>query len=286
MRPSETAVCPSFITANPFSDGPDIHPNLRPRPSESTHRHIMLTTPPFAPSTLQALHRLGIRSREELRRTGAVKTFLLLKASGRTPTRSVLWQLAAACLGCDVMQLSDTDKTALLAAVKTHPPVALPPPAGEAARFMRLALNQAEAAAAVGEVPVGAVVVRNGEVLSTAHNRCVADCDIGGHAELRALAEAGRKTGSYRLDGCDVYITLEPCAMCTSALIQARVARVVYGAAEPKSGAAGSVVNLFSDGRLNKHTAVFGGILAEDCQAVLQHFFRQRRSSKPEKENP
>jgi len=160
----------------------------------------MLTTPPFAPSTLQALHRLGIRSQEELRRTGAVKTFLLLKASGRTPTRSVLWQLAAACLGCDVMQLSDTDKTALLAAVKTHPPVALPP-AEEAARFMRLALNQAEAAAAAGEVPVGAVVVRNGEVLSTAHTRCVADCDIGGHAELRALARAGRKTGRDRPPG-------------------------------------------------------------------------------------
>ena len=246
----------------------------------------MLTTPPFAPSTLQALHRLGIRSQEELRQMGAVKTFLLLKASGRTPTRSVLWQLAAACFGCDVMQLSDTDKTALLAAVKNHPPVALPPPAGEAERFMRLALHQAEAAAAAGEVPVGAVVVRNGEVLSTAHNRCVADCDIGGHAELRALAEAGRQTGSYRLDGCDVYITLEPCAMCASALIQARVARVVYGAAEPKSGAAGSVVDLFSDGRLNKHTTVFGGILAEDCQAILRHFFRQRRSSKPEKENP
>lgn len=246
----------------------------------------MLTTPPFAPSTLQALHRLGIRSQEELRQMGAVKTFLLLKASGRTPTRSVLWQLAAACLGCDVMQLSDTDKTALLAAVKNHPPVSLPPPAGEAERFMRLALHQAEAAAAAGEVPVGAVVVRNGEVLSTAHNRCVADCDIGGHAELRALAEAGRKTGSYRLDSCDVYITLEPCAMCASALIQARVARVVYGAAEPKSGAAGSVVDLFSDGRLNKHTAVFSGILAEDCQAVLQHFFRQRRSNQPKKENP
>ena len=237
----------------------------------------MLTTPPFAPSTLQALHRLGIRSQEELRRTGAVKTFLLLKASGRTPTRSVLWQLAAACLGCDVMQLSDTDKNALLAAVKNHPPVALPPPAGEAARFMRLALHQAEAAAAAGEVPVGAVVVRNGEVLSAAHNRCVADCDIGGHAELRALSEAGRRTGSYRLDGCDVYITLEPCAMCASALIQARIKRVIYGAAEPKTGAAGSIVNLFADKRLNTHTAIRGGILQEECRSVLSRFFQNKR---------
>ena len=175
------------------------------------------------------------------------------------------------------MQLSDTDKTALLAAVKNHPPVALPPPAEEAERFMRLALHQAEAAAAAGEVPVGAVVVRNGEVLSTAHNRCVADCDIGGHAELRALAEAGRKTGSYRLDGCDVYITLEPCAMCASALMQARIKRVIFAAAEPKSGAAGSVCNLFADTRLNAHTAVFGGIMAEESRTLLQTFFRSRR---------
>jgi len=122
-----------------------------------------------------------------------------------------------------------------------------------------------------------AELVRNGEVLSTAHNRCVADCDIGSHAELRALAEAGRQTGSYRLDGCDVYITLEPCAMCASAIIQARIRRVIYGAAEPKTGAAGSVVNLFANPLLNKHTAIKGGILEDECKAVLQAFFQTRR---------
>jgi tRNA(Arg) A34 adenosine deaminase TadA len=105
----------------------------------------------------------------------------------------------------------------------------------------------------------------------------VADHNISHHAEIRALAAAGAALQNYRLDQCDVYITLEPCSMCSSALMQARVRRVVYGAAEPKSGAAGSVVNLFAEPRLNPHSAVKGGILAAECRALLQDFFRQRR---------
>ncbi|MDO5640630.1 MAG: nucleoside deaminase, partial [Neisseria sp.] len=106
---------------------------------------------------------------------------------------------------------------------------------------------------------------------------CIADHNISHHAEIRALAAAGLALQNYRLDQCDVYITLEPCSMCASALIQARVKRVIYGAAEPKTGAAGSIIDLFSDGRLNKHSAVQGGILADECQAVLQRFFQQKR---------
>ena len=246
----------------------------------------LLTTPPVAPQTLAALQAFGIRSIEELRNTGSVQAFLLLKATGLTVTRSTLWQLEALLLGIKPQDLPQTHKNALEQAVKNHPPVAVFPTSSEMETFMRAALVQAEQSALIGEIPVGAVVVSNNQIITAAHNTCVNDHDISRHAEIRALAAAGATLQNYRLDGCDVYITLEPCAMCASALIQARVARVVYGAAEPKSGAAGSIVNLFSDGRLNKHTAVFGGILAEDCQAVLQHFFRQRRSSKPEKENP
>lgn len=238
---------------------------------------MLLATPPFAPSVVRALNALGMLTRGDLRRTGAVQAFLLLKAAGCTVTRSVLWQLAAECAGTDVRALTEADKAALWEEVKRRPPAALPPDAAEAEGFMRQALRQAQTAAALGEVPVGAVVVRGGEVLAAAHNRCLADCDVSAHAEIRALSAAGWRLGSMRLDGCDVYVTLEPCAMCASALLQARVARVVFGAAEPKSGAAGSVCDLFADGRLNSHTAVFGGILADESRALLRAFFRERR---------
>ena len=143
--------------------------------------------------------------------------------------------------------------------------------------FMLRALALAREAGAEGEVPVGALVVKDGEVIAAAHNLCVSSHNISQHAEIRALSQAGAALQNYRLDECDVYITLEPCSMCSSALMQARVRRVVYGAAEPKSGAAGSVVNLFAEPRLNPHSAVKGGILAAECRALLQDFFRQRR---------
>ncbi|WP_338809568.1 tRNA adenosine(34) deaminase TadA [Neisseria leonii] len=234
----------------------------------------------FAPSTLAALHRIGIRSRQDLQAAGAVHTFLLLKASGCTFTRSILWQLAAETDGITADSLTQADKQRLLDEVRRHPPVALPPGDAEAARHMRHALEQAAAAATAGEIPVGAVVVQNGRIIAAAHNQSITRRDISAHAEIRALAAAGAALGNYRLDGCDVYITLEPCAMCSSALIQARVRRVIYGAAEPRTGAAGSVINLFAEGRLNRHTAVFGGIEAEACRRQLQDFFRNRRPEK------
>ncbi|WP_373741499.1 tRNA adenosine(34) deaminase TadA [Neisseria sp.] len=237
----------------------------------------MLTTPPLAPKTLSALHRLGIRSLDDLRARGAVATFLLLKAAGCTVTRSTLWQLEALLRGIRAQDLGADDKTALQAALQTHPPVAVFPPPSEMQDFMRLALAQAERAAAAGEIPVGAVVVKDGTVIAAAHNRCIGDRNISHHAEILALAQAGVALHNYRLDGCDVYITLEPCTMCASALIQARVARVVFGAAEPKTGAAGSVINLFENSALNKHTAVSGGVLADECAALLQDFFARRR---------
>ena len=142
---------------------------------------------------------------------------------------------------------------------------------------MQAALVQAALAAEAGEVPVGAVVVHCGNIVAQAYNRCVADCNVSHHAEILALAQAGQVLGSYRLNECDVYVSLEPCAMCASALMQARVARVIFAASEPKTGAAGSVVNLFANKVLNAHTAVLGGVLADEAQAILQQFFQSKR---------
>ncbi|HGO7986843.1 TPA: tRNA adenosine(34) deaminase TadA [Neisseria meningitidis] len=237
----------------------------------------MLTTPPLAPKTVAALHRLGIRTLEELRQNGSVKAFLLLKASGLTLTKSTLWQLQSLLDDTLPQEMSQAHKAYLLAELKNHPPVAAFPPQGEMAHFMGLALEQAKLSALMGEIPVGAVIVSDGKIIASAHNTCIADCNVSRHAEINALAQAGSEMQNYRLDGCDIYITLEPCAMCASALIQARIRRVIYGAAEPKTGAAGSIVNLFADKRLNTHTAIRGGILQEECRAVLSRFFQNKR---------
>lgn len=146
------------------------------------------------------------------------------------------------------------------------------------ARYMAEALALARQAANVGEVPVGAVVVHEGRIVGRGHNQPVARQDPTAHAEIVALREAARTLGNYRLDGCTLYVTLEPCAMCAQAALHARLARVVYGAAEPRSGAAGSVLNLFALPQLNAHTQVHGGVLAEPAAALLQDFFRQRRA--------
>lgn len=144
--------------------------------------------------------------------------------------------------------------------------------------FMRLALEQARAAAAAGEVPVGAVVVRDGQVIASGHNQPVGAADPTAHAEIVALRRAAQALGNYRLDGCELYVTLEPCAMCSGAMLHARLKRVVYGAADPKTGAAGSVTDLFGQQALNHQTQVTGGVLAQECGAVLADFFRTRRS--------
>ena len=144
--------------------------------------------------------------------------------------------------------------------------------------FMRLALAQALDAAALGEVPVGAVVVRRGEVIATGRNAPIDGHDPTAHAEIVALRAAALVVGNYRLEECELFVTLEPCAMCSGAMLNARLQRVVFGAAEPRSGAAGSVIDLFSQAQLNHQTQVRGGVLAEHCRTVMQAFFRQRRA--------
>ena len=150
---------------------------------------------------------------------------------------------------------------------------------GEDERWMRLALEQAHAADAAGEVPVGAVLVQEGEVLAAAGNRPIAEHDASAHAEIRVLRMAGTRLGNYRLPGTTLYVTLEPCPMCMGALVHARIARLVYGAADPRTGAAGSVLDLAAHPSFNHRIAVTGGVLAEESAALLRDFFRRRRPS-------
>jgi len=142
---------------------------------------------------------------------------------------------------------------------------------------MSEALDLARRAAAIDEVPVGALVVREGEVIGRGFNAPVSRCDPSAHAEILALREAAARNGNYRLAGCTLYVTLEPCAMCAGAIQHARIARVVFGARDPKTGACGSVVDLFADERLNHHASVTGGVLAEESAALLGPFFTARR---------
>ena len=144
-------------------------------------------------------------------------------------------------------------------------------------RFMHEALALARRAEALGEVPVGAVVVRDGLIVGRGYNAPISSADPTAHAEIRALREAAAALGNYRLTGCALYVTLEPCAMCAGAIMHARIARLVYGASDPKTGACGSVVNLFAEARLNHHTEVEGGLLAEHSGALLSGFFANRR---------
>jgi tRNA(adenine34) deaminase len=143
--------------------------------------------------------------------------------------------------------------------------------------FMRLALDLASQANAIDEVPVGAVVVRDGEVIGRGFNAPISTRDPTAHAELQALRDAAQTLGNYRLNTCDLYVTLEPCAMCAGAIQHARIARVVYGALDPKTGACGSIIDLFAEQRLNHHASVTAGVLADECAQVLQNFFARRR---------
>ena len=143
--------------------------------------------------------------------------------------------------------------------------------------FMRAALDLAAQAAAAGEVPVGAVVVKNGEIIGRGYNHPIAGHDPTAHAEIIALRDAAQHLGNYRLGGCDLYVSLEPCVMCAGAILHARIARLVYGAPDPKTGACGSVSNPFSDRRLNHQSVVSGGLLQAESAAMLQQFFALRR---------
>ncbi len=143
--------------------------------------------------------------------------------------------------------------------------------------LMKLAIDQAHNAWTLGEVPVGAVVVRGGRVIATGFNQPVGNSDPTAHAEMQAMREAAELLGNYRLTDCELYVTLEPCAMCAGAMQHARIARLVYGAPDPKTGACGSVIDLFAEPRLNHHAQVRAGVLAGECGELLSKFFAERR---------
>ena len=144
---------------------------------------------------------------------------------------------------------------------------------------MRLALDQAQNAWLVGEVPVGAVIMRAGQVIATGYNRPITTHDPTAHAEIVALRHAAQLLGNYRLPECELYVTLEPCAMCAMAMMHARLKRVVFAAPDPKTGVAGSVLDLFGQKQLNHHTALHGGVLAEASSKLLREFFAERREA-------
>lgn len=146
--------------------------------------------------------------------------------------------------------------------------------------YMQQALELARDAAKSNEVPVGAIVVKDGVVIGHGGNAPIGNHDPTAHAEIIAMREAAAHLGNYRLIDCTLYVTLEPCAMCSGAMQHARIARLVYGASDPKTGACGSVINLMGEPRLNHHTEVVGGVLAKDCGALLSEFFKLRRLNK------
>ncbi len=146
------------------------------------------------------------------------------------------------------------------------------------AHWMRAALALAEEAWRRGEVPVGAVVVADGKIVGRGFNAPIERHDPSAHAEMAALRDAAQALGNYRLPDCDLYVTLEPCPMCAGAIMQARIRRLVFGAADPKTGACGSVVDLLAEARLNHQTVATGGVLAEECGALLKRFFAERRN--------
>ncbi|MBA4382684.1 MAG: tRNA adenosine(34) deaminase TadA [Sideroxydans sp.] len=144
--------------------------------------------------------------------------------------------------------------------------------------FMREALKLAEQAALAGEVPVGAVVMKDGEIVGRGFNAPISHHDPSAHAEIAALRDAAQRIGNYRLVGCELFVTLEPCVMCVGAMFHARIARVVFGAQDYKTGAAGSVLDLFAQSQLNHHATLQGGVLADECGKVLTDFFAMRRA--------
>jgi tRNA(adenine34) deaminase len=144
-------------------------------------------------------------------------------------------------------------------------------------QFMQQALEQAGLAALAGEVPVGALIVRNGEVIARAFNRPITNHDPSAHAEMLVLRQAALAEENYRLPGTTLYVTLEPCIMCAGAMLHARVDRIVYGAADPKTGAAGSVLDVFSSKQLNHQTIIEGGVMGQECGQLLRDFFKERR---------
>lgn len=226
---------------------------------------------------VQLLAQLGLQTVDDLRDFSPCRAFLLLKKAKLSVTQSVFWQLVALCENRQPENLSDSQRADWQEKLRMYPPVDWFPDENEMRLWMQAALNQAQIAAAKGEIPVGAVIVHEGKMVAAAHNLCVVNHSVCQHAEIQVIEQAGKFLKNYRLSECDLYVTLEPCAMCAGAIVQARIRRVIFAAHEAKTGAAGSVLNLFENKLLNAHTAVHSGVMAAESQQLLQAFFAARR---------
>lgn len=231
----------------------------------------------FSPKIVEALNELGFFSPQDIAKAKIEKVFLLLKAKGLTVTNSILWRLDAFSRNISIEDIDEKRKQELIQNIKQHPPVAIFPPLERMEFFMQEAINQAKIAQTKSEVPVGAVVVHKEQIIATAHNTCETDNMITQHAELKALEQAAKTIGSYRLDECDLYVTLEPCPMCAGAIIQSRIRRLIFATKSNKTGAAGGVLDLFSNRVLNQHTAVLSGIFENETTCLLKDFFLLKR---------
>ena len=239
----------------------------------------LLPTPPIPPAAVRGLQQIGITDLPALQHAGAAKAYALLKVAGLTLPLKVLYALEAAIRGVHWSALDNEDQQALREQLAALPPQRPLPPLAEQQHFMAIARELAQQAAMEGEVPVGAIVVKDGQIIGRGYNRPCAGHDPSAHAEMLALRDAAANLGNYRLGGCQLYVTLEPCPMCSGAILHARIDQVLFGAHDSKTGAAGSVINLFAEPRLNHHTAIHGGIEQDACAALLADFFQVRRAT-------
>lgn len=230
--------------------------------------------PPIIVQKLQELH---ITTREDLVAIGSLTAFATIQAQHLGLTKSILWRLYAIEHQLSMKQISNTIKHHLNQQLKPLPKIKNFPCALVMKNYMHLAITEAKKAYSHHEVPIGAIVVYKEKIIGTGYNQCIMGHSITHHAELLAMGEASQYLKNYRLEGCDLYVTVEPCMMCTGAIIQTRMARVIYGIREAKTGAVHSC-NLAS---YMQHPTVFkGGILSEECHKLLSQFFAAKRKSK------
>lgn len=228
-------------------------------------------------SIINKLKSIGIDDIATLNKLGAVKVFLLLRKSKMTVTNSILWKLDSVARGVSLVDIDEFRKNKLLMDVKNSPPVDLFPDIHVMKKFMNEALNEAKIALAHNEVPVGSVIVYKNTIISRAYNQTIYKNSIENHAEIIAIRKASDYLKSYRLDECDIYVTLEPCIMCAGAIINSRIRRLIFGLQDFKTGVAGSVINIFENSKLNKFTSVLFGINKTESKKLLQHFFGKLR---------
>ncbi|MCV2503114.1 MAG: tRNA adenosine(34) deaminase TadA [Neisseriaceae bacterium] len=228
------------------------------------------------PNILKKLKQLGIECQEDLVNEGSLTAFLKIKSIHLGLTQSILWKLYAIEKNIPYQNISQESKRKVLQEIKKHPIVKNFPTKEEMEKFMQLAILEAKKSLLDDEVPVGAVVVQNGEIIGRGYNQCIKGYNIANHAEMLAIKVASEKIKNYRLDDCDLYVTLEPCMMCTGAIIQSRISRVVYGTKEAKTG----MIESFDSSSyryMNHHTAFKGGILEQECKQLLVDFFSSKR---------